>query len=142
MKQYGRDIEHFKQNTTASFIQYRGEQLITRKMFPKGYRKLTVRHTINPIEYKLASMNHFTEDVQNHPNSKLAECSFHVLSITQGSVQIEWAFPDEFSYALIAFFCSNDGKELLLEHQVDVIRIDDTAINKSVISGDDTLGTT
>jgi hypothetical protein len=135
MEQYGRDIEHFKQNTTASnFIQYRGEQLISRKTFPKGYRKLTVRHTVNPTKYKLASMDHFTQDVQNHPNSKLSECTFHFHSITQGSVQIEWAFSDEFSYALIAFFCSKDGKELLLDHQIDAIKIDDTAINRTVIN--------
>ena len=135
MEQYGRDIEHFKQNTTASaFFQYRGEQLISRKTLPKGYRKLTVQHAVSPTEYKLVSMDHFTEDVQNHPNSKLAECTFHIFGITQGSVQMEWAFPDDFGYALIAFFSSKDGKELLQEHQVDEIKIDDTPINKSVIT--------
>ena len=135
MERYGRDIEHFKQNTTAlAFFQYQGEQLISRKMLPKGYRKLTTQHAMSPTEYKLASMDRFIEDVQNHPNSKLAECTFHIFGITPGSVQVEWAFPDEFSYALIAFFCSEDGKELLQEHQVDVIKIDDTPINKSVIT--------
>ena len=134
MERYGRDIEHFKQNTTAlAFFQYQGEQLISRKTLPKGYRKLTTQHAVSPTEYKLASMDRFTEDVQNHPNSKLAECTFHIFGIIQGSVQVEWAFPDEFSYALIAFFCSEDGKELLQEHQVDVIKVDDTVINKSVI---------
>ena len=136
MEQYGRDIEHFKQNTTASaFFQCRGEQLISRKM-PKSYRKLTVQYAdnVSPTEYKLAAMDLFTEDVQNHPNSKLSECTFHIFGITPGSVQIEWAFSDDFSYALIAFFCSEDGKELLQEHQVDEIKIDDTPINKSVIT--------
>jgi hypothetical protein len=88
---------------------------------------------IPPSSYKLASMDYFTEDVQNHPNSKLSECTFHVCSIAHGSLQIEWAFPDEFSYTLVAFFCSKDGKDLLQEHQVDAIKIDDAAINKSVI---------
>ena len=135
MEQYGRDIEHFKQNTTAlAFFQCHGEQLISRKMLPKTYRKLTVKHAVNPTEYKLAAMDHFREDVQNHPNSKLSECTFHIFGITQSSVQVEWAFSDDFSYALIAFFCSKDGKELLQEHQVDVIKIDDTPINKSVIT--------
>ena len=134
MEQYGRDIEYFKQNTNASnFIQYQGEQLISRKMLPRGYCKLTIRHTVNPTEYKLASMDRFTEDVQNHPHSNLSECTFHIHSITPGSVQVEWAFSDEFSYALIAFFCSKDGKELLQEHRVDAIKVDDTVINKSVI---------
>ena len=133
MEQYGRDIEHFKQNTTASnFIQYQGEQLISRKIFPKGYRKLTVRHAINPTEYKLAKMDHFTEDIWNHPNSKLSKCAFHVFSITQSSVRVERAFPEEFSYTLIAFFCSEDGKAVLQEHQIDMIIIDDTVINQSV----------
>ena len=135
MEQYSRDIEHFKRNASASnFIQYQGEQLILRKKLPKGYRKLTVQHAVSPTEYKLTSMDRFTEDVWNHPNSKLAECTFHVCDITKGPVRIEWAFPDEFSYALIAFFCSEDGKELLQEHQVDVIKVDDTPINKSVIA--------
>ena len=135
MEEYGRDIEHFKQNTTASaFFQYRGEQLISRKMLLKSYRKLTVQHAVSPTEYKLAAMDSFIEDVQNHPNSKLAECTFHTFGITPGSVKVEWAFSDEFSYALIAFFCSRDGKELLQEHQVGAIKIDDTPINKSVIT--------
>ena len=137
MEQYGRDIEHFKQNTTASnFIQHQGEQLISRKMLPKGYHKLIVQLTVIPTEYNLANIDHFTEDVQNHSNSNLAECTFHVHTITQvsESVRIEWAFSDEFSYALIAFFCSRDGKELLQEHQIHEIKIDDTPINKSVMN--------
>ena len=134
MEEYGMDVEHFKQNTTASnFIQYRGEQMILRKTLPKDYRKLTVRHPVNPTEYQLAKMDHFTQDVWNHPNSKLSECAFHVYGIRQSSVQVEWAFLEEFSYNVIAFFCSRDGRELLEEHQVDIIRIDDTVINQSVI---------
>ena len=135
MERYSRDIEHFKRNASASnFIQYQGEQLISRKKLPKGYRKLTVQHAVSLIDYKLVAMDRFTEDVRNHPNSKIAECTFHVCNITKGSVRIEWAFPDEFSYALIAFFCSEDGKELLQAYLVDATKIDDTPINKSVIA--------
>ena len=134
MEEYGIDIEHFKQNTTASnFIQCQGERLILRKSFPKGYHKLTIRQAVNPTEYKLAKMDHFTEDVWNHPNSKLSACAFHVYGVTQSSVKVEWGFPEEFGYTLIAFFCSKDGKELLQKHQVDVITVDDTVINQSVI---------
>ena len=134
MEEYGKDIEHFKWNTTASnFIQYQGERLISRKSFPKGYRKLTVLQAVNPTEYNLAKIDHFIEDVCNHPLSKLSACAFHVYGVTQSSVKVEWGFPEEFGYTLIAFISSEDGKELLQEHQVDVIAVDDTVINQSVM---------
>lgn len=126
---YGRDVEHFKQQTIA--VQY--GKLLVKKSIPKGYRKLTTKHAVDPAEFTIARIDRFAEDVWNHPNSKLAECSFHVHDITHGSVTVDWAFPEEFGYTLIAFFCGEDGKEVLQEHQIDMIIIDDTVINQSVI---------
>ena len=131
MEQYSKDVQHFREYTTASnFIQF-GQQVL-KKSIPKGYRKLTTKHIVNPAEYTMAKIDSFKEDVWRHPNSKLSECAFHMCSIRESSVQVEWAFPEEFGYSLIAFFCSEDGKELLQEHQVNVTFIDDTLINQSV----------
>ena len=129
MEQYGKDVERFKQHTIA--VQY--GKLLVKKSVPKGYRKLTTKHAVNPTECTLARIDQFSEDVWNHPHSKLAECSFHLHGIIQGSVTVDWAFPAEFSYTLIAFFCGEDGKEVLQEHQIDMIMIDDAVINQSVI---------
>ena len=129
MEHYVRDVEHFQQNTsTSNFIQH-GRRLL-KKSTPKGYRKLKTRYDTNPAGFMLSKLGHFTEDVWKRP--ELSECALHFAGATLGSVRIEWAFPEEFSYALIAFFSRGDGKELLQEHQIDVVMIDDTEVNQSV----------
>ena len=132
MDQYAREIQIFKQSTTASRFIACGQPLLTKKSHTlRGYRRLKTKHAVNPDEFILAEIDCFREEVWSSM-SNLSHCPFHVYSITSGSIQVEWGISEEFKYPLMAFFTSEDGKELLQQHQVYEIFIDDVPINPMV----------
>ena len=131
IEEYGRDVQHFQYCTSASaFIQH-GQKLLKKKSLARGYRKLKVKHAICSKEYTLANINGFREDIWKADPS-LSECAFHYHVFAEGSLEVVWAFHEEFSYPLIAFFCSEAGSELMQQYHINEIFIDDIPINSSV----------
>ena len=131
MDQYAREVEHFKHCTTASSFIKQGQPLIMKKSLKRGYKRLKTKHAVNPDEFVIAEIDRFRKDVWSS-DANLSDCAFHLFSIASGSVQVELAIPEEFSYPLVVFFCSEEGKELLLRHHIYEIFIDDEPINPSV----------
>ena len=131
MDQYARDVQYFKHCTTASSFIKQGQPLLMKKSLKRGYRRLKTKHAVNPDEFVIAEIDRFRKDVWSS-DANLQDCTFHLFSFSSGSVQVELAIPEEFSYPLLAFFCSEEGKELLLQHHIYEIFIDDEPINPSV----------
>ena len=130
MKQYSNDIRRFKQSTAMSRLIGHGQLFLRRKGVPKGYKKLTTNHDIVPEKCMLVDLDNFREDVWRDP--QLSECTIQICSITEGSVQVQWAVSEECNNALITFFCGEIGKELLQRHHIKEIFIDDVPIDQSV----------
>lgn len=129
--EYAKDVKHFKHRTTAaSFIEH-GQALLMRKPLRKGYKKLKTVHLVNADDFTIDKIDHFNEELWSS-DGKLYECTFHICGIRQSSVEVEWVFPEEFSYSLVAVVCSEEGKTILEQHHISDMFIDDTPINPTV----------
>ena len=108
MEQYANDVQHLKHSMTASRFMKLKHEFLMKISVPRGYRRLKVVHSTNPEEFTLADVDCFRDDIWSESIS------------------------EEFSYPLITFFCDENGKELLQQHHICRISIDDALINQSV----------
>ena len=131
MEEYSREIRSFKYRTSGLTSIHHGRMLFGEKPRRKGYRRLKMKHAVSSKEYNLADIDSFREDVYR-ADSALTECALHLYGIAEGSLEVVWEVHKEFSYPLIAFFCSDAGSEVVQQHNVCEMFIDDFAINHSV----------
>jgi hypothetical protein len=127
MERHTQEVQKFKRHTRISTVYKHKHTIFKRKSRLKGYRKLTTRFNIDPHNSMLATLDPFPEKVQSDLKFPL-----HVENMEIGSVQVEWSFHEEHEYTLMAYLCSEEGKDLLEQCEISEVLIDDVPADQSV----------
>ena len=132
VKVYAEEVQIFQRNTTVSeFIKYR-RHLAKTKTIPESMKKLKKRHNIDPDSCTLAALERLREEVCDHV--KLSYFAFQIYSITPNCIVVEWLIPEEIIEILSLFYSCEVGKELLRDHHVESIFIDDKTLHSVSIA--------
>ena len=136
VKIYGENVQNFQRNTTITeFIKYRGDLAnLKGKRIPQLCKKLTMKHNIDPELYTLADLE--TLRKKTCSQVKLTEFALQIHTIMTNCIIVEWMIPEEIVEILSLFYCSEVGQELLRDHHVESILIDDKnllSVSTSVI---------
>ena len=127
VRKYARDVQTFQENTTISeFLTHRG-YLAKKRRIPESYRKFKTEHNIDPDSYTLADLEKLRKKTCTHV--KLSDFALQILTITANCIIVEWMFPEEIVEILALFYSSEVGQELLRDHHVESIVIDDKTLH-------------
>ena len=126
VKTYVEDVQNFQRNTTITeFLKYR-RHMAKEKCIPESYKKLKMTHNINPDSYTLADLEKLRKKTCDHV--KLSDFALQMYSIEPHCIIVEWMIPEEIVEILSLFYSSEGGQELLHDHHVESIFIDDKTI--------------
>ena len=126
VKIYAEEVQNFQQNTTITeFLKYR-RHMAKEKCIPDSYKKLKMKHNINPDSYTLADLEKVRRKTCDHV--KLSDFALQIYSIEPNCIIVEWIIPEEVVEMLSLFYSSKVGQELLCEHNVESIFIDDKTL--------------
>ena len=128
VKIYARDVQIFQENTTISeFLTYRGH-LAKKRRIPESFKKFKTEHNIDPGTYTLADLERLRKKTCTH--IKLSDFALQqILMITTNCIIVEWMIPEEIVEILSLFYSSEVGQDLLSNHQVESIVIDDKSLH-------------
>jgi hypothetical protein len=124
---FAEHVQYFQRNTTITeFLKYR-RHMAKEKCIPKSYKKLKMTHNINPDSYTLADLEKLRKKTCEHV--KLSDFALQIYSIESHCVVVEWMIAEEIVEILSLFYSSEVGQELLHDHQVESIVIDDKSLH-------------
>ena len=128
IEEYSKEIGEFKCCVTVSnFLQFT-RVFLRAELLPKSCRKLKICYNIDPERTTLDFIDQFREKLWRYP--ELSKCAFHVCSMTRTTM--EFAISEKCCYSLLKFVCNKYGEDLLQQHQIWKILIEDTVLDKSV----------
>ena len=129
MASYEYDMRDFQQKTTVNnFIEYgRNRIVLKERSVPPRFKKLILKKGIDPDSYTLAELDNFRQ--KTCAQLKLSECALLLYSIKHNCIIVEWIFPEEITEILSCFYSHESGQELLQNHRVESISIDETSLN-------------
>ena len=123
VKAYVEDVQIFQRNTTiAEFIKYR-RYLAKERRIPDSYIKFKTEHKIRTDTYTLADLEKLRKQTSDHV--KLSDFALQIHTITANCIIVEWIIPEEIVEILCLFYSSEVGQELLRDHHIENIFIDD-----------------
>ena len=126
VKMYAEEVQNFQRNTTITeFLKYR-RHMAKDKSIPESCRKLKMTHNIDPDSYTLADLEKLRKKTCDH--AKLSDFALQVYSIKPHCIVVEWMIPEETVEILSSFYSSEVGQELLRDHHVESIVIDDKSL--------------
>ena len=133
VKAYVEDVQNFQRNTTiAEFIKYR-RYLAKEKRIPDSYIRFKTEHKIKPDSYTLADLEKLRKKTSDHV--KLSDFALQVHTITANCIIVEWMIPEEIVEILSLFYSSEVGQELLRDHHIENIFVDDKSLHSVSIHG-------
>ena len=132
MRIFAEHVQNFQRSTTITeFLKYR-RHTKKKSISPKLCKKLKMTHNINPDCYTLADLEKLRKETCDHV--KLSDFALQVYSIESHCVIVEWIIPEEILETLSLFYSSEIGQELLRDHQVESIVIDDKSLHSVSIN--------
>ena len=130
MRIFAEQVQNFQRNTTITeFLKYKRDMAKERSKPPKSYdlKELKMMHNINPDSYTLADLEKLRKKTCEHV--KLPDFALQIYSIEPHCIVVEWLIPSEIAEMLSLFYSSEVGQELLRDHQVESIVIDDKSLH-------------
>jgi hypothetical protein len=124
---YARDVQRFQENTTISEFLTHRRNLAKKRRIPDSFKKFKTEHNIDPDTYTLADLERLRKKTCTHV--KLSDFALQILTITTNCIIVEWMIAEEIVEILSLFYSSEVGQELLHDHQVESIIIDDKSLH-------------